>query len=113
MLGAVVHVRWRNEGCLREKLSFLSAVSVLAASASDAKLLPARGCRGKILASEEILSSGAATSWGFALSLGGGRRRGMPINFKLLPFRLKWFNRFQLYLGALCTLAKIYPRNGH
>ena len=66
MLGAV---RWRNEGCLREKLSFLSAVSVLAAS--NAKLLPARGCRGKILASEEILSSGAATSWGFALSLGG------------------------------------------
>ena len=40
-------------------------------------------------------------------------RRGRPINFKLLPFRLKWFNRFQLYLGALCTLAKIYPRNGH
>ena len=37
MLGAVVHVRFRNEGCLREKLSFLSAVSVLAAS--DAKLL--------------------------------------------------------------------------
>ena len=111
MLGAGVYVRWRNEGCLREKLSFLSAVSVLAAS--NAKLLPARGCRGKILASEEILSSGAATSWGFALSLGGVWRRGRPINFKLLPFRLKWFNRFQLYLGALCTLAKTYPRNGH
>ena len=36
MLGAVVFVRWRNEGCLREKLSFLSAVSVLA---GNAKLL--------------------------------------------------------------------------
>ena len=30
----------------------------------------------------------------------------MPINFKLLPSRLKCFNRFHLYLGALCTLAK-------